>query len=350
MALPPSPALAGAGTLPPDRPAGAERLGLGAALALLAHAGLVGALALALNWRLPRADAVVAAELWSAVPQVAAPPAASPPPPPPAEPPPPPAPAPRVAPPPPPPAPSPAELAARRDAEIALEKAAQRKQAEQAKAAEEARRLKQRLEEQRLAAEKARQEAEREAQRRKEQAAARAAQEAEARRQKEQAAKAEAQREAKRQAAEQAAKAEKAEKAEKAREAKAQEERLARQREENLKRMLGQAGAAGSGAAGSTGTAARDSAPSASYAGRIRNAVRPNIHFPADDPGNPVAEVEVRAAPDGSIVGRRIVKPSANPAWDQAVLRALDRTEKLPLDNGRIPATMTLVFSREETR
>jgi len=50
-----------------------ERLGLGAALALLAHAGLIGALALGLNWRLPTPDAVVSAELWSAVPQVAAP-------------------------------------------------------------------------------------------------------------------------------------------------------------------------------------------------------------------------------------------------------------------------------------
>ena len=35
---------------------------------------------------------------------------------------------------------------------------------------------------------------------------------------------------------------------------------------------------------------------------QIRNAVRPNIHFPADDPGNPVAEVEVKCAPDGTIV------------------------------------------------
>jgi colicin import membrane protein len=48
-----------------------SRLGLGAALALLAHGGLVAALALSLNWRLPTADAVVSAELWSAVPQVA---------------------------------------------------------------------------------------------------------------------------------------------------------------------------------------------------------------------------------------------------------------------------------------
>ena len=50
-----------------------SRLGIGAALALLAHGGLIGALALGLNWRLPTSDVVGSAELWSAVPQVAAP-------------------------------------------------------------------------------------------------------------------------------------------------------------------------------------------------------------------------------------------------------------------------------------
>ena len=50
-----------------------SRLGLGAALALLAHGGLIGALALGLNWRLPVPDSVMSAELWSAVPQQAAP-------------------------------------------------------------------------------------------------------------------------------------------------------------------------------------------------------------------------------------------------------------------------------------
>jgi len=98
-----------------------SRLGLGAALALLAHGGLVAALALSLNWRLPTADVAVSAELWSAVPQVAAPAPVAPTPPPPA-----PAPAPTPAPAPapaPPPGPTPAERQAVRDAEIALEKA-----------------------------------------------------------------------------------------------------------------------------------------------------------------------------------------------------------------------------------
>ena len=125
-----------------------------------------------------------------------------------------------------------------------------------------------------------------------------------------------------------------------------QEANTAKQREENLKRMLGQAGA--TGAANATGNAARDAAPSAAYAGRIKARIKPNIVLTQEVLGNPIAEVEVRCAPDGSIVGRRIVKTSGNPVWDDTVLRAIDRTAKLPLDNGQILPSMLLVFPRQE--
>ena len=130
--------------------------------------------------------------------------------------------------------------------------------------------------------------------------------------------------------------------------AKAQAEQIARLREENLKRMLGQAGAAGATTA--TGTAKADAAPSAGYAGRIKAAILPNIIQPDKERGNPTTEVEVRCAPDGSVVGRRVIKPSGNPAWDETVLRAIDKTRQLPLDNGRIPSTMILVFRQDEVR
>ena len=319
-------------------PSGDNRIGLGAALALLAHAGLIGALALGLNWRLPTQDIVVSAELWSAVPQAAAPaPAVEPP---------------SAATPPAPerraetPPPSTADLAAaraavqaaERDAEIALEKKAQQKKAQQALALREAERrldeerqrqaqaealrLKQKLDDKRVADDKA------------------------ALRKKEQQAKDDKAREDRRQkdAAEQRAAAEKA------LEDKAQDALVAKQRQENLKRMLGQAGAAapGTGGANATGTAAKDAAPSAGYAGKIRKAIKDSIIQANKVPGNPVAEVEVRCAPDGSVVGRRIVKPSGNAAWDETVLRAIDRLGSLPRDiDGRIPSTMLLVLSQD---
>ena len=124
---------------------------------------------------------------------------------------------------------------------------------------------------------------------------------------------------------------------------KAEAERQEKLRQENLKRMLGQAGA--TGAPQSTGSAQRDAGPSANYAGRIIARVRPNILLTEPVPAAISAEVEVRAAPDGTIVGRRLVKPSGNAIWDDAVLRAIDRTEALPRDvDGRVPSPMTLIF------
>jgi colicin import membrane protein len=117
-------------------------------------------------------------------------------------------------------------------------------------------------------------------------------------------------------------------------------------RQEQLQRIQGALG--GTGAPSSTGTAARDAGPSASYAGRIKGRVKPNIVFTDEInslPGNPVAEVELRVAPDGTIVGRRILKSSGVKEWDETVLRAIDRTEVLPRDvDGRVPSTMVIAF------
>jgi colicin import membrane protein len=152
-------------------------------------------------------------------------------------------------------------------------------------------------------------------------------------------AKARAEAEDKKRKEQEAAKAKAAEKAEKA-----EADRLAKAREEQLKRIQGQAGA--SGAPQSTGAAQRDAGPSASYAGRIIARVRPNIVLTETVPAGVRAVVEVRASPDGTIVGRRLVKPSGNKDWDDAVLRAIDRTEVLPRDvDGRVPPAIEIGFT-----
>ena len=113
---------------------------------------------------------------------------------------------------------------------------------------------------------------------------------------------------------------------------------LEAQRKENLARTAGMAGS--SGAAGATGTAAQSAGPSATYAGRVIARVRPNITFP-ETAGNPTAVVEVRTAPDGTIVKRTLLKPSGSRAWDDAVMRALEKTESMPRDvDGRVPPVM----------
>jgi colicin import membrane protein len=102
---------------------------------------------------------------------------------------------------------------------------------------------------------------------------------------------------------------------------------------------------AGTGAPGSTGTAAHSSGPSASWGAKVQARVRPNIVFSDDIAGNPKAEVEVRTSPDGTIVGKKLVRSSGVKAWDEAVLRALDKTEALPRDtDGRVPSPVVIEF------
>jgi len=108
-----------------------------------------------------------------------------------------------------------------------------------------------------------------------------------------------------------------------------------KERQERLKRMMADLGGEGTPSAG----------PSADYAGRIKARIKPNVVFTEEVVGNPVASVEVNCAPDGRIIGRRLITRSGNTAWDDAVLRAIDRTEVLPLnEKGRIPSVMQISF------
>jgi len=272
-----------------------DGLGRGALLALAVHLGLLVALALAVNWR-QRSPETFSAEIWAALPEQAAPrpvprePAPTPKPAPPA-----------VAPPVPAPAPAPTE------ADIALERAklrAEQQERERQAAIDKQRRLAQ----EREAEEKRAREAEaallkqqRELQRKRQEELARQAEEA------------------RRQAA------------------------LEKQRQENLRRMLGQAGA--TGAPSATGQAARDAGPSASYAGKLIAHIRGNIVSVDDFAPTLEAVVEVRASPTGTVLSRRITRPSGNPAWDEVVLRAIDRSGRLPADtDGRVPTSIEISF------
>lgn len=275
----------------------------GFGLAVAAHVLLVLALAWSVNWKASEPEGVVA-ELWSAVPQIAAPRAAAPEPTPPVVEPRPTPPLPRREPAPAPPAPP------REDAQIAVERAAsaakRRLELERSEKAELARQA----------------ETKRRDELRREQEDERVAQK-------------------KQRLAE-----EQAEKKKAVEQARRDEARQAAIREANLKKMMSQAG---NGDDASTGTAARSSGPSAGYAGRIKARIKPNIVLTGAVDGNPTAEVEVRLAPDGTIVGRKVTRSSGSPVWDQTVLRAIDKTEVLPKDiGGRVPPLMVMTFRPTE--
>lgn len=121
------------------------------------------------------------------------------------------------------------------------------------------------------------------------------------------------------------------------------------QRQKAIKRMEGLAGAGGTGATTSTSTSLESRSLSASYQGRIRAHIKRFHTYTETVTGNPVTEIEVRTASDGSILSRRITKPSGTKSWDDAALNAIDKAERLPLDeNGRSPSPMTIIWSAQE--
>lgn len=95
----------------------------------------------------------------------------------------------------------------------------------------------------------------------------------------------------------------------------------------------------------SLGAANRSAGPSAAYAGRIVARVKPNIIFTESISGDPRAVVEVHCSPDGRIIARKLIEPSGVPSWDEAVMRAIDKTEVLPKnEQGEVPISMQLGF------
>jgi colicin import membrane protein len=106
-----------------------------------------------------------------------------------------------------------------------------------------------------------------------------------------------------------------------------------------LARLKAAAGAeGGSGGKVGDGVGAGGNAPPG-YADRVRKKIKPLIVFNAESTsGNPTVVVVVDLAPDGMILKRAVTSPSTDPAWDRAVLIAIDRAESLPRDeNGKIP-------------
>lgn len=303
----------------PPAPKGTAR-SVGASLVV--HALLIVALTAGIQWKQDNSLSVEA-ELWSAVPMAAAPKLVeveAPPPPP----------APKPEPAPKPVVKAPEPPAPNRDADIALAK--KRKLEEEKKIQEALKAEERRKEDVKKEAEK-KAKAKLEEDKRKLENKKEEERKEKERKEKERAEKERKDKEAKKQAEQKDSKAS-------AEEAK----KLEAIRKENMKRIAGLAGASGNENA--TGTAMKASGPSDSYGGRIRARVKPNITFdPSSVSGNPAAEVEVRCAPDGTIVSRKLVKSSGNTAWDNAVLKAIDKTEVLPRDtDGRVHSPLLLVF------
>jgi colicin import membrane protein len=301
----------------PPTPKGLLR-GLG--FALLAHAFLLAALTWGVNWKTNPQTASAEAELWSAVPQEAAPKLVEPPPVAPTPP--------EVAQPPAPPKPAkPAPLPVvqpetpKADIVLAKEKLRLKKEKQDALDAQRLAKLKlekaEKVEKLRLE----KQDKLKQDQLNKEKALV----------------------ESKKKSALEAKRKE----ALKAEQEKLENQKIEIQREANLKRIAGLAGA--TGGAEAKGSALQATGPSPSYAGKLRARIKPNIETPGDIAGNPTAEIEVRTAPDGTIISRKLLKTSGVKIWDDAVLKAIDKTDALPKDtDGRVPSTLIISFKPKD--
>jgi len=280
-------------------------------LAVLAHAVLIGVLTAGVAWKREAALVTAEAELWSAIPQEAAAPAPLQMPPAPVEPTPEPAPKPA---PEPQPAPEPPKPVAAPDPAIALaqEKDKQRKEKQAQDKQRQAILAQDKLKKEKL--DKLAQDKAKATEKAKELARVKAAEQ-------------------------------------KAKDAKAlaESKKLEEIRQQQIQRMAGLAGSGGSGAPNSTGTATQSSAPSASYAGRIRARIKPNITYIETIVGNPTTEIEVRTSPDGTIISSRVVKASGTKSWDTAALNAIEKTGVLPRDeDNRVPSSLIIVLSPRE--
>jgi len=122
-------------------------------------------------------------------------------------------------------------------------------------------------------------------------------------------------------------------------------QQMAAQREENLRRMVDSASA--SSGNGSSGEAAKSQGAraDASYIQKVGAKIKSNTIFNGADEleSNPAVEFAVELLPDGSIRRLRKTKSSGVPGFDDAVSRAIEKSQPFPPDkSGSAPSGFTV--------
>jgi colicin import membrane protein len=69
----------------------------------------------------------------------------------------------------------------------------------------------------------------------------------------------------------------------------------------------------------------------AKYQDEIRAKVRSNTRLPENLKGNPQVKFQVQLLPTGEVLNVKLVQSSGNPALDDAVERAINKSSPLPL-------------------
>jgi colicin import membrane protein len=82
------------------------------------------------------------------------------------------------------------------------------------------------------------------------------------------------------------------------------------------------------------------------YPAKVAARIKANLIFTEKIESNEQRTlVKVRTERDGTILESQLLKSSGSRSWDEAVLRAVRKTEKIPLDiDGRVPVLLELAF------
>ncbi|CAH2931269.1 MAG: TolA protein [uncultured Paraburkholderia sp.] len=144
------------------------------------------------------------------------------------------------------------------------------------------------------------------------------------------------------------AEAQKAAKAKAQAEAAAQAKKLDAERRARLAQMQGMAGPPGSTGNGlgksGTGSGSGGTAASPGYADKVCRVVRPNISWGGETEGLETV-IAVRCSSTGTLLSATIAHSSGNSAWDDAALRAVQRSDPMPQDiDGKTPASFRITL------
>lgn len=109
--------------------------------------------------------------------------------------------------------------------------------------------------------------------------------------------------------------------------------------------MGGGTSSSGEGLAKSgTGRGAGGNATSPGYAEKVQRRVRPNIVWAGETAGLETV-VSVRCSSSGTLLSASISRSSGNEQWDQAALRAVQRSDPMPVDtDGKAPDHFTITL------
>ena len=87
------------------------------------------------------------------------------------------------------------------------------------------------------------------------------------------------------------------------------------------------------------------------YISRLQNAIKSQMRYPANSPGNPVVTIRIEQLPNGEVTNVTISKSSGVPAFDEAVERSIRAASPLPRDEqGKVERVLNLDYNMYDKR